>query len=157
MSNSIEGIGLERFDHVGIAVPDLAVATDFFVDVLGFEKAYVIGPIEAGREWLSENLGSGCAARVTIQVLNMPGGKVELFEFSPKPEGDHPRRDELGSASLGLKVRDLDRSVERLRAAGAEILGGRKDVDDGPIAGTSWVYAKAPWGLLLFVMASRAG
>ena len=38
--------GLQRVDHVGITVPNLAEATKFFIDVLGCEYMYTLGPFQ---------------------------------------------------------------------------------------------------------------
>ena len=50
-------LGLTRVDHIGITVPDLDQAREFFEDVLGFEYLYlrplrptVVGPPESGVE-----------------------------------------------------------------------------------------------------------
>lgn len=148
-------IGAAGFDHVGITVPDLGEATRFFVDVLGFEKGPLLGPFRADDDWLEVNLDADARATLHIQVVALGSAKVELFGFtSPRGERRHPRRDDVGAASIGLRVDDIDRAIAGLRSSGVELLGGRKDVAEGPIAGTSWIYARAPWGLLIFLSGS---
>ena len=39
--------GLRGTDHIGFTVPDLAQAVDFFVNVIGCEKFYDLGPFKA--------------------------------------------------------------------------------------------------------------
>ncbi|MCW2874814.1 MAG: Glyoxalase/bleomycin resistance protein/dioxygenase, partial [Streptomyces oryziradicis] len=39
-------------DHVGLTVPDLDQAREFFVDVLGCEYMYALGPYQDDGHWL---------------------------------------------------------------------------------------------------------
>jgi catechol 2,3-dioxygenase-like lactoylglutathione lyase family enzyme len=39
--------GLRGSDHVGITVPDIEAATQWFRDVLGAEEFFTIGPFKA--------------------------------------------------------------------------------------------------------------
>ena len=49
--------GLRRLDHVGFTVPDLAEARTFFVDVLGCEYLYSLGPfVHDDTDWMAEHL-----------------------------------------------------------------------------------------------------
>ena len=41
------------FDHVGMAVPDLDQAVDFFVDVFGFDVVITAGPYDGLRVHLA--------------------------------------------------------------------------------------------------------
>jgi hypothetical protein len=44
--------GLRGTDHIGFTVPDLAQAVDFFVNVIGCEKFYDLGPFKAEDGWM---------------------------------------------------------------------------------------------------------
>jgi catechol 2,3-dioxygenase-like lactoylglutathione lyase family enzyme len=148
-----DGIGLIGLDHVGLTVPDLEEATRFFVEVLGFDRAYRLGPFKSDDNWLNDNIDADARAVLHIQVVTCGNGKIELFGFdSPRQRKVHPQRDDVGAASIGLLVADVDEAASRLKNHGVQLLGGRKDVADGPIAGTSWIYAKTSWGLLVFIM-----
>ena len=48
--------GLRGTDHVGITVPDIEQATDFFVNVLGCEQFYDLGPFQATDDWMTKHL-----------------------------------------------------------------------------------------------------
>jgi catechol 2,3-dioxygenase-like lactoylglutathione lyase family enzyme len=44
--------GLAGTDHVGFTVPDLEVATRFFVDVIGCVQVFEIGPLQSDDDWM---------------------------------------------------------------------------------------------------------
>ena len=48
--------GLRGTDHVGFTVPDIDQATDFFVNILGAELVYKLGPFKADDDWMSKQL-----------------------------------------------------------------------------------------------------
>ena len=151
--------GVRRIDHVGITVPDLARARRFFIEALGFRPGPELGPISGDGNWMSEHLDADPGAVVRIQILHHANCAIELFGFaSPRQNPTPPRRDDVGAASIGLEVDDLARAVEEVSHHGATILGEPKDVHEGPLAGSSWVYAKTDWGLLIFlIQKSTAG
>lgn len=153
MAENETGIGIVGLDHVGITVPDLELATRFFVDVLGFQAEARLGPIKSeDSDWMAVNLDADPRAILHIQIVSGPAGKVELFGFDEKGGNVRfPGRADNGATSLGLNVTDLDQAVQRLSAAGVTVLGDFKSVPDGPNAGLRWVYVKAPWGQLLFL------
>ena len=51
MSATERGLpGLRGAEHIGFTVPDLEQATDFFVNVIGCEAVYDLGPFAAADE-----------------------------------------------------------------------------------------------------------
>jgi len=48
--------GLRGTEHIGFTVPDLDEAERFFVDVIGCEKVYSLGPFIREDDWLAEQL-----------------------------------------------------------------------------------------------------
>ena len=48
--------GLQGTEHVGITVPDLTQALDFFVGVLGCEPFYELGPYVSDDDWMERHL-----------------------------------------------------------------------------------------------------
>ena len=147
-------------DHVGIAVPDLDAATKFFVNAIGCQAAYKLGPFEGGgTTWMLSNLDVDASARLMIQTLRCgDGANVELFAFeTPTGKKVPPRRDDVGSASIGFYFDDLPAAIARVRGAGGTILGEIKAVADGPIAGERWVYSRTAWGQYIFLMTAPGG
>ena len=43
--------GLRGTEHIGFTVPDLEEATRFFVDVIGCELIYTLGPFARDDNW----------------------------------------------------------------------------------------------------------
>ena len=48
--------GLVGTEHIGFTVPDLDEAERFFVDVIGCEVVYSLGPFVHEDDWMSEHL-----------------------------------------------------------------------------------------------------
>ncbi|MGH2668174.1 MAG: methylmalonyl-CoA epimerase [bacterium] len=122
-----------RLAHVGIAVPRIADALAFYRDVLGLTP----GPPETadGATIVTVALGD-----VAIELLEPrdPDGPVARFLAKRGPGIHH----------LCYRVADLDRALERCRAAGYQL------VDETPRRGTggrriAFVHPKATAGILL--------
>jgi glyoxylase I family protein len=143
--------GLCRFDHVGVTVPDLEEATQFFVDVLGCEYIYSLGPLKDDGDWMSEHLGVHPRAAVPENRFFRCGGQTifEVFQYtSPEQRTTVPKNSDVGGHHLALYVDELDRAVEYLRSRGVAVLG-EPTASKGHNLGQRWVYFLAPWGLQL--------
>jgi len=153
--------GLRGGDHIGITVPDLEAATRFFVDVLGAEQFYDIGPIadDAG-DWMQVQLGVHPRAQVEkLRFLRLGHGlNIELFEYSaPDQRREGPRNSDVGGHHLALYVDDFAAALAHLRAHGVEIMGEPVIRQAGPSAGQTWVYFRAPWGLQMELVSYPGG
>jgi len=100
-----------RLNHVAIVVPDLAVAASHYRDALGARVSAPHALPEHG---------------VTVVFVELPNSKIELLE----PLGaDSPVRGFLeknpsgGMHHLCYEVDDIIAARDRLRAAGARVLG----------------------------------
>ena len=79
---------IERMDHVGIVVDDLAAATEFFVK-LGLELQGE-GPVE-GR-WVDRVVGlDGVRAEITVVQTPDGHGRLELTKFHTPSSQDDKR------------------------------------------------------------------
>lgn len=153
--------GLRGGDHIGITVPDLETATRFFVDILGAEQFYDIGPIadETG-EWMHAQLGVHPRARVEkLRFLRLGHGlNLELFEYSaPDQRTEPPRNSDVGGYHIALYVDDFEAALAHLRAHDVEIMGSPVIRHTGPSAGQTWVYFRTPWGLQMELLSYPAG
>jgi catechol 2,3-dioxygenase-like lactoylglutathione lyase family enzyme len=116
-------MAIQRMDHVGIVVDDLAAATAFFVE-LGLELQGG-GSVEGG--WVDRVVGLE-GVRAEIAMLETPDGHgwVELAKFHA-PSGPGGDRDApantLGIRHVTFAVDDIDAVVAGLRAHGAELVG----------------------------------
>jgi len=115
---------IERMDHVGIVVEDLAAATAFFVE-LGLELKGE-GSVEGG--WVDRVVGLE-GVRAEIAMLETPDGhgRLELSKFhAPSGRGGGDRyapANTLGIRHISFAVDDIDAAIAGLRAHGAELVG----------------------------------
>ncbi|MFC6235353.1 VOC family protein [Leucobacter soli] len=113
-----------RMDNVGIVVEDLGAAIEFFRE-LGLELE---GRSAVEGEWAGRVTGLG-DQRVEIAMMRTPDGygRLELSRFlEPAVVADHRQApvNALGYLRVMFAVDDLDETLDRLRAHGAEIVGG---------------------------------
>jgi catechol 2,3-dioxygenase-like lactoylglutathione lyase family enzyme len=114
---------IQRMDHVGIVVEDLAAATAFFVE-LGLQLQ---GEASVEGDWVDRVVGLE-GARTEIAMMETPDGhgRVELAKFhAPQgPSGDRRApANAPGIRHLTFAVDDLDAILAKLRARGAEPVG----------------------------------
>jgi catechol 2,3-dioxygenase-like lactoylglutathione lyase family enzyme len=116
-------MAIQRMEHVGIVVEDLAAATEFFADLgLVLEGE---GPVEGG--WVDRVVGLD-GVRADIAIMQTPDGhgRLELTKFhSPSHQGDIPPApaNTPGIRHISFAVEDIDAVVAGLRARGAELVG----------------------------------
>ncbi|MFF0017473.1 nitroreductase/quinone reductase family protein [Streptomyces sp. NPDC005374] len=143
--------GARAVHHIAYTVPDLDQAVSFFVDVIGAELAYRLGPVEDTEgDWMTRKLGVHPNASAQIAMLRLgPVTNLELFEYTaPDQDRRQPRNSDLGGHHFALYVDDVDKAVAYLREVpGVTVLGEPETITDGPIAGDRWVYFVTPWGL----------
>lgn len=141
--------GLRRLDHVGVTVPDLAQATDFFCRVLGCEPLYEIGELRRDDDWMAHNLNVHPRSVLRgLQFLRCAdGAHIELFEYEAPDQRPVPRNTDIGGHHLAFYVDDIDAATAYLRAQGVQLLGDVKASAAGPSAGQRWIYFLTPWGL----------
>jgi len=120
---TIEHMAIQRMDHVGIVVDDLADAVAFFA-TLGLEL-HGEAPVEG--DWVDRVVGLE-GVRAQIAMLQTPDGhgRVELTKFhTPSSDGGHQRApaNASGIRHVAFAVDDIDAVLARLRARGAELVG----------------------------------
>ncbi|HRD74963.1 MAG TPA: VOC family protein [Hyphomicrobiaceae bacterium] len=144
--------GLIGLDHVGLTVPDVDRATAFFVDVLGAEALYDIGPFTDPAEWMASHLARRADARIErMRVLAVANGPMlELFELSGAAL-------ETAGVHLAFYVEDMEAALGAVKAHGAVIQSGPVEMTEGPSAGLTWLYFTAPWGLQLELVSYPRG
>jgi catechol 2,3-dioxygenase-like lactoylglutathione lyase family enzyme len=121
---------IQRMDHVGIVVDDLAAATAFFVE-LGL-KLQGEGPVEG--DWVDRVVGLE-GVRAEIAMLETPDGhgRLELTKFhAPSGRGGdrHAPANTPGIRHVTFAVDDIDAVVAGLRARGAELVGEVERYED---------------------------
>jgi catechol 2,3-dioxygenase-like lactoylglutathione lyase family enzyme len=114
---------IQRMDHVGIVVDDLAPATAFFVE-LGLELQ---GEASVEGGWVDRVVGlEGVQAEIAMLETPDGHGRVELAKFhAPSGRGgeQHAPANTPGMRHVAFAVDDIDAVVAGLRARGAELVG----------------------------------
>ena len=141
--------GLRGAEHIGFTVPNLDEAEHFFVDVIGCDLVYSLGPFQRDDEWMLEHLN--VHPRSVMRELRFFrcgfGPNFEVFQWEPADgENPQPRNSDLGGHHIAFYVDDLDAGVAHLRAHGIRVLG-EPTVSRNASEGQRWVYFLSPWGM----------
>ena len=137
---------IKRMDHVSIIVDDLPAAIAFFT-TLGMA---VEGQMPVEGSWV-DRLNGLDGVRVDIAMMRTPDGhgRVELTRFrhpdlvQAEPSMAPPNT--LGLRQVMFAVEDLDATVARLRAHGAELIGEVVQYEDK----YRLCYVRGPAGIIL--------
>jgi catechol 2,3-dioxygenase-like lactoylglutathione lyase family enzyme len=143
--------GLRGTEHIGLTVPNLDEATEFFVNVLGREVFYPLGPFKFEDDWFAVNLDLHPRAEIPrIRLLRCGNGaNFELFEFtSPDQNKSMPKFSDYGGYHIAFYVDDIDTSIAYLKEKGVKLLVEKKD-GFGPEVGETFLHFKTPWGMTL--------
>src|SRR3712207_5720856 len=138
-------MALKRMDNVGIVVDDLGETIDFFRE-LGLELE---GRATIEGEWAGRVTGLR-DQRVEIAMMRTPDGhgRLELSRFlAPAPVADHRTApvNALGYLRVMFAVTDLDDTLARLRAHGAEVVDDVVQYEDS----YRLCYIRGPEGILV--------
>lgn len=141
--------GLRGTDHIGFTVPDIEEATDFFVNVIGCEYIYKLGPFVSEDDWMAEQLN--VHPRTVIKQNRHFrcgfGANFEIFEYqTPEGQGGQPKNSDIGGHHLAFYVDDIDASIAYLKAKGVRVLGDPV-ASKAEATGQRWVYFLSPWGM----------
>jgi catechol 2,3-dioxygenase-like lactoylglutathione lyase family enzyme len=138
-------MALKRMDNIGIVVEDLGVAIGFFKE-LGLELE---GRATIEGEWAGRVTGLG-DQHVEIAMMRTPDGhsRLELSRFlRPEVVADHRNApvNALGYLRAMFTVDNVEETVERLRAHGAQLVGDVVRYEDA----YKLCYIRGPEGLLI--------
>lgn len=135
---------IQRMDHVGIVVGDLAAATAFFAE-LGL-RLLGDGEVEGGAV---DRIVGLAGVRAAFAMMEVPDGRgrIELVQFlAPAGSGDDRRApaNVPGLRHLAFAVDDIDDVLARLRAHGGELVG---EVER--FGGYRLCYLRGPEGIIV--------
>ena len=142
--------GLLGIDHVGITVPDVVAAANWFEDVLGAINPLTFGPFSDPTGDFMHQLVDVDPRAVVDQIRmvrtgNGPG--VELFQYeAPDQDRAFRRNSDWGGHHVAFYVRHIEKAVEVLTARGAQKRFGPFPVTGGPAAGQTINYFRTPFG-----------
>lgn len=151
-ASTIERVTIQRMEHVGIVVDDLAAAIEFFVGLgLGLKGE---GAVEGG--WVDRVVGLD-GVRAEIALLETPDGHggIELAKFnSPSSQGgdSHAPANTLGIRHVSFAVQDIEAAVAGLRSRGVELVGELERYEDRYLL----CYVRGPEGIIV-ELAERIG
>lgn len=142
---TIQHMAIQRMEHVGIVVDDLAAVTEFFVElglVLQGE-----GTVE-GR-WVDRIVGlEGVRADIAMMQTPDGNGRLELTKFhSPSIRSDnrHAPANTPGIRHVAFAVEDIDAVVTGLRVRGVELVGELERYKDS----YRLCYVRGPEGIII--------
>ena len=138
-------MAIQRLEHVGIVVDDLAAAIEFFVQ-LGLELQGK-GSVE-GR-WVDRVVGlEGVHADIAMMETPDGHGRLELTKFhTPSPQGGdrHAPANTPGIRHVAFAVEDIDAVVTRLKAQGTELVGELEQYEES----YRLCYVRGPEGIIV--------
>jgi glyoxylase I family protein len=142
--------GIRGTDHVGFTVPDIEAATKFFVEVIGCDYIYKLGPFASDDDWMARqlNVDPRTIIRENRHFRLGQGANFEIFQYEPADgdQGEQPKNSDLGGHHLAFYVDDLDIAIEHLKKNNVRVLG--EPVESKAFAkGQRWIYFLSPWGM----------
>lgn len=138
-------MAVKRMDNVGVVVEDIEAAIAFFSE-LGLDLE---GRATVDGEWAGRVTGLP-GQRVEIAMMRTPDGhsRLEISRFdTPLPVADHRNApvNALGYLRVMFAVEDIDETLARLCARGAQLVGEVVEYEDA----YRLCYIRGPEGLLV--------
>jgi catechol 2,3-dioxygenase-like lactoylglutathione lyase family enzyme len=143
-------LGLIGMDHVGITVPDINQAIEWFEDVMGAAAPLTFGPFSDSVGTFMHDL-LGVDPRAVIEQITMlrigRSANIELFHYeAPDQRRTFPRNSDWAGHHIAFYVTDIAEAVEYMDSRGVQKFLGPLSVTDGPAAGQSINYFRTPFG-----------
>jgi catechol 2,3-dioxygenase-like lactoylglutathione lyase family enzyme len=132
--------------HVGITVRDLESSLQWYERTFGVT-----------REFIAHGTGPDLSTAVGVKDANLRFAflrfgncVVELLCYDNERDDTFDRSNaDVGSTHVCIDVPDLQAAYDDLRTKGIEFLAPPFHIEDGPLAGCSFVYFKDPDGVTL--------
>ena len=145
-------LGLVGCDHVGITVPDINQAIEWFEDVLGAAAPLTFGPFPAGPFVASVVDVDQTTSIDRITMLRIGhSANIELFKYTDTaPDGqrqDMPKNSDWSGHHVAFYVTEIADAVDYLVGKGVtKMPAGPFTLTQGPAAGQTIQYFRTPWG-----------
>ncbi|MGI9463824.1 MAG: VOC family protein [Aestuariivirgaceae bacterium] len=151
--------GLAGSEHIGITVPDLETAKEFFIHIIGCELVFDGGASGRDPAFMQTSLSVHPDAELRYCFLRCGhGANFEVFEYSaPDQNLAPPKNSDIGGHHIAFYVDDIEAAVAHLKAHDVTVQGEINCITDGPAGGSAWVYFLAPWGLQLELVSYPSG
>ena len=142
--------GIRGVEHLGFTVPDIEEAHSFFVDVIGCDYIYKLGPYKIDdSDWMKDHLN--VHPRTVMKELRFyrckTGANFEVFEYeSADGQLEQPRNSDIGGHHIAFYVDDFDVALAYLKEKKIRILD-EPTLSKNASEGQKWVYFLSPWGM----------
>jgi len=151
LDDGLGRLGLVGTDHVGITVPNIAEAIEWFQDVMGASAPLTFGPFsDAFPGTFMHDLLDVDPRAVVDQITMLRIGhsaNIELFQYeAPDQNQTHPLNSDWAGHHIAFYVTDIDEAVAYMDSKEVQRFLGPLPVTDGPAAGQSINYFKTPFG-----------
>ena len=142
--------GLRGTEHIGFTVPDLDQAERFFVDVIGCELVYSLGPFVTEGDWMKDQMN--VHPRAVMRELRFfrckMGPNFEIFQWeTPEDQQPQPKNTDIGGHHLAFYVDDFDSALAYLRKQDGVTVLGEPVFSQNASLGQRWIYFLTPWGM----------
>ncbi len=129
-------------DHLGITVPDIKSATEYFVAAFGTEVIYdVLSNRDTPLGGDEIEAAVGIARNTTVRAIRLlklhDGPSIELFEYAGAEQRASSIPSDFGLQHLAIYVDDMAAAAERVQRAGGHLLAGPNGRWRPPIPGDS--------------------
>ena len=156
------GVGAQGVHHIGVSVPDLAKAREFYIDLLGAVEE--VPPLSwCDNSFIDAVVGlEGSAANQFMCRLG--NTHIEVFEYlEPRSAPQDPDRgvNHFGYTHFAVQVEDLRACYDRLKAAGIRFhappeFGTIETHPDGSKTGYAATYCRDFFGNVFEIMEIHA-
>jgi catechol 2,3-dioxygenase-like lactoylglutathione lyase family enzyme len=156
--NQLRLVGM---DHVGITVPEIDAAIAWFERVMGCKAPLTFGPFSDPTGTFMQDL-LGVHPRAVIEQITMircgRSANIELFEYeAPDQLTTFPKNSDWAGHHIAFYVDDIGAAVAHMQAHGVQKLLGPLPVTEGPAAGQTINYFRAPFGTYIELISYPKG
>ncbi|MGN5881987.1 VOC family protein [Staphylococcus simulans] len=142
-------------NHIGLTVPDIEAATQFFKAGLDGKVAYdsqtEMDPLRGGKaveRFLDLEQGAKIIKKRMMVFGNGPN--IEMFEFVNAHQHKPSALQDIGFTHISFYVDDFDKALHQIIQAGGEpVSEPHENTRYEDTLGNQTIYIKAPWGSLI--------
>lgn len=140
-------------DHLGVTVPDLDEALDFFTEVFGFDLVLKAGPYDDfGYVWPGNEGPEKAKLRLAVVKLG-EDYNIELLEYTQREgvtDRPAPQPADRGGMHLAFYVEDIEEFGARLTDRDdITVLAPVQTEHGGPLDGLIWSYFLTSFGVVI--------
>jgi len=139
-------LNLVGLDHVGLTVPNISQAIEWYEDVLGAVAPLTFGPFDGAFLEGALNVVPGTKIDQITTLRIGRSANIELFQYeSPGQRQTEPRNSDWTGHHVAFYVTDIQAAVDYMDSRGVTRMFGPFTLADGPAAGQSINYFRTPW------------